>query len=224
MSDAENMTRKEILQPNKAEKLLYTFVDHAYRKRRLYIIFGIFLVSIILTVWGIRQYLAHERIEQANLFHNARTKFGDLTITEAERMSQGILALQKFTKFQFDSKLSVLALLESGRIFAQQSNYEESISEFKKVIEHPESTDFLRNVSRLSLAGLYEQKKEWDEAQIMLDSIDIDSWDDLRWRALARIAISVGDLERAKRLLEKLLEEFPDSVFRNETEALLLTL
>ena len=224
MSDAENLTRKEILQPNKAEKLLYTFVDHAYRKRSLYIIVGIFLILVILTVWGIRQYLTHEKIEQANLFHNARTKLGDLTITEEERMTQGILALQKFAKFQYDSKLSVLALLETGRIFAKQSNYEESISEFKKVIEHPESTDFLRNISRLSLAGLYEQKKEWDEAQIMLDSIDIDSWNDLRWRALARIAISVGDLERAKRLLEKLLKEFPDSDFRNETEALLLNL
>ena len=223
MSDAENMTRKELLQPNKAERFLYSFVDHAYRKRKLYTIFAILLILIILTIWGIRQYLIQERIEQANLFHNAVTKLGDLTISEEERMSQGILALQKFAKSESVSTLSVLAILESGRIFAMQSNFDESISEFKEVLEHPEATPFLRNVSRLSLAGLYEQRKQWNDAQKMLDSIDIDSWNDIRWRALARIAISMGDFKKAERLLEKLLKEFPDSFFRNETEALLLT-
>ena len=224
MSDAEKMTRKEILQPNKAEKLLYSFVDHAYRKRQLYTIVGILLILIILTIWGIRQYLILERIEEANLFHNARTKLVDLTISEEERMSQGILELQKFAESESVSTLSVLALLESGRIYALQSNFDESISEFKEVLEHSEATPFLRNVSRLSLAGLYEQKKQWDDAQKMLDSIDIDSWNDIRWRALARIAISKGEFKKAERLLERLLKEFPDSVFRNETEALLLTL
>ena len=53
---------------------------------------------------------------------------------------------------------------------------------------------------------------------------DMDSWNDIRWRALARIAIGKGDFNKAEILLEKLLEEFPDSLFRNETEALLLTL
>jgi len=224
MSDAEKMTRKEILQPNKAEKLLYSFVDHAYRKRQLYTIVGILLILIILTIWGIRQYLILERIEEANLFHNARTKLVDLTISEEERMSQGILELQKFAESESVSTLSVLALLESGRIYALQSNFDESISEFKEVLEHSEATPFLRNVSRLSLAGLYEQKKQWNDAQKMLDSIDIDSWNDIRWRALARIAISKGEFKKAERLLERLLKEFPDSVFRNETEALLLTL
>ena len=224
MSDAENMTRKELLQPNKAERFLYSFVDHAYRKKRLYTIVGILLILIILTIWGIRQYLIQERIEEANLFHNARTKLVDLTISEEERMSQGILELQKFAESESVSTLSVLALLEAGKIYALQSNFDDSISEFKEVLVHPVATPFLRNVSRLSLAGLYEQKKQWNDAQKMLDSIDIDSWDDIRWRALARIAISKGEFKKAERLLERLLKEFPDSVFRNETEALLLTL
>ena len=68
------------------------------------------------------------------------------------------------------------------------------------------------------------EKKELEKAKIILDSIDIDSWDDLRWRASARIAISKGEFKKAKKMLEQLLEKFPDSVFRNETETLLLSL
>ena len=59
---------------------------------------------------------------------------------------------------------------------------------------------------------------------MMLKSIDVLSWNDVRWRALARIAIAKGETEKAKDLLEQLLETVPDSVFRQETEILLLSL
>ena len=58
----------------------------------------------------------------------------------------------------------------------------------------------------------------------MLESIDILSWNDLRLRALARIAVDKGEIEKAQNLLEKLIETEPDSVFRQESETLLLTL
>ncbi len=59
---------------------------------------------------------------------------------------------------------------------------------------------------------------------MMLESINVSAWDDLRWRALARVAIAKGEFDKAKNLLEQLLEKEPDSFFRQETETLLLTL
>jgi hypothetical protein len=41
---------------------------------------------------------------------------------------------------------------------------------------------------------------------------------------MARIAIAKGETEKAKILLEQLLEKAPDSAFRQETEVLLLSL
>ena len=58
----------------------------------------------------------------------------------------------------------------------------------------------------------------------MLNSIESDSWNDLRWRSMARIAISKGELKKAKKLLEQLLEKFPESLYRGEAETLLLSL
>ena len=59
---------------------------------------------------------------------------------------------------------------------------------------------------------------------MILESIDFASWNDVRLRALARIAIDKGEIEKAKKLLEKLIETVPDSVFLQESEILLLTL
>ena len=52
MSDAENMSRKEILQQNRLEKKLYAFADHAYRNKRIFISAAVSVVVIILGTWG----------------------------------------------------------------------------------------------------------------------------------------------------------------------------
>ena len=224
MSDAEHMSRKELLQPNRMEKQLYSFVDHAYRKKSLYISAGIALVVLILGIWGGWKYLQNERISQANLYHLARANLNNPALSPEERLSQGITALQEFAKSESDSTLSVLALMETGEAYSRQSKIEESITVFQQVIAHPEATQFLQNSARLSLATLFEQQQQWVEAEEMLESINTTAWDDVRWRALARIAIAKGELDKAKNLLEQLLEKVPDSVFRQETETLLLTL
>jgi predicted negative regulator of RcsB-dependent stress response len=81
MSDAEHMSRKELLQPNRMEKQLYSFVDHAYRKKSLYISAVIALVVLILGIWGGWKYLQNERITQANLYHLARANLNNPILT-----------------------------------------------------------------------------------------------------------------------------------------------
>ena len=224
MSDAEQMSRKELLQPNRLEKKLYAFVDHAYRKKRLYISAAVAVVVLILAIWGGWKYVQNERINQANQYHIARAMLTNPALSEDERLTQGISALRDFAKSESGTTLSVLALMESGEAYARQTQIDESIAVFQDVIKHPEATTFLRNAARLSLAALFEQQQRWDEAEMMLDSINIASWEDVRWRAMARIAIAKGETEKAKNLLEQLLEKSPDSVFRQETEILLLSL
>ena len=72
MIDAEQMSRKELLQPNRLEKKLYAFADHAYRKKRFYISAAVTVVVLILAIWGGWKYVQNERINQANQYHIAR--------------------------------------------------------------------------------------------------------------------------------------------------------
>ena len=224
MSDAEQMNRKELLRQNRLEKKLYAFADHAYRNKHMYLSAAVSVVVIILGTWGGWKYVQSERVNQANLFHIARSKISNPALSNEERLNQGIAALQEFARSGSGSTLSVIALMESGEALARQSQIDQSISVFKNVINHPDATFFLRNSARLSLASLFEQQKQWDEAEMMLGSIDISSWNDVRLRALARIAVDKGEIEKARNLLEQLIESVPDSVFRQESETLLLTL
>ncbi|MDP6522248.1 MAG: tetratricopeptide repeat protein [SAR324 cluster bacterium] len=168
MSDAEHMNRKELLQQNRLEKKLYAFADHAYRNKRKYISAAVSVVFIILGTWGGWKYMQSERINQANLFHIARSKISNPALSNEERLNQGIAALQEFARSESGSTLSVIALMESGEALARQSQIDQSISIFKDVINHPDATVFLRNSARLSLAALFEQQKRWDEADQLI--------------------------------------------------------
>ena len=170
MSDAEHISRKELLQQNRLEKKLYVFADHAYRNKRMYISAAVSVVVIILGTWGGWKYMQSERINQANLFHIARSKISNPALSNEERLNQGIAALQEFARSGSGSTLSVIALMESGEALARQSQFDQSISIFKDVINHSDATVFLRNSARLSLAALFEQQKRWDEAEMMLES------------------------------------------------------
>ena len=224
MSEAEQMSRKELLQQNRFEKKLYAFADHAYRNKPIYLTAALSVVIILLGIWGGWKYVQSERINQANLFHIARSSMSNPTLSKDERIKQGIAALQEFARSSSGTTLGVIALMESGKALALQSQIDQSISVFKDVINHPDATDFLRNSARLSLAALFEQQKQWENAEMILESIDISSWNDLRLRALARISVYKGEIDKARKLLEKLIESEPDSTFRKESETLLLTL
>ena len=143
MSDAEKMSRKELLQPIRLEKKLYAFVDHTYRKKHLYISAAVSVVVLILAIWGGWKYLQNERINQANQYHIARAMLTNPALSEDERLTQGISALRDFANSQSGTTLSVLALMESGEAYARQSQIEESIAVFEKVIKYPEVTTFL---------------------------------------------------------------------------------
>ena len=121
MAEIDKMTRKEVLQPSKAEKFMYAFVDHAYRKKLLYTIIIIFILVLLIVIWGINQYLKNELTELSNHLYETRSKINDSSLSEEERMSQGILALKKFSDSESLSQLSVIAIMESGKIFAKQS-------------------------------------------------------------------------------------------------------
>jgi len=86
MSDAEQMSRKELLQPNRLEKKLYAFVDHAYRKKRLYISAAVAVVVLILAILGGWKYVQNERINQANQYHIARSMLTNPALSEDERL------------------------------------------------------------------------------------------------------------------------------------------
>ena len=224
MSDAENISRKELLRQNRLERKLYAFADHAYRNKHIYISAAFSVVVVILGIWGGWKYVQSERVDQANLFHIARSIISNNNLSKDERLNQGIAALQEFANSNSSSTLSVIALMESAQALAMQSQFDQSISVFNDVLNHPDTTVFLKNSARLSLAALFEQQKQWDNAEMMLESIDILSWNDVRLRALARIAVDKGEIEKARKLLLQLIESVPNSVFRQESETLLLTL
>jgi len=118
----------------------------------------------------------------------------------------------------------VIALMYLGELYVSQKQWNQAEDAYKKAIKHPKAIVSMVNAAKLSLAVVYENQQQWEAANQIIQSIEGDDWRDVRWKNLARIALLQGDKATAKSNLEKLIKETPQSVFKRDAEAILLTL
>ena len=80
----------------------------------------------------------------------------------------------------------------------------------------------LKTIARISLVSLLEQEQDWNGARGMLDVLTQERWSDLQWFTQARISRQEGKVEEAKKHLQNLVNQSPDSVFRQTAETQML--
>ena len=167
MSEAEQMSRKELLQQNRFEKTICICGSCISKQTQLYwcdSLIGCYYTGNL----GCLEICSKRACQSGKSFSHCRSKSVTPALSKEERINQGNCSLTRICQIRFNSTLGVIALMESGEALARQSQIDQSISVFKDVINHPEATVFLRNSARLSLAALFEQQKQWDEAEMML--------------------------------------------------------
>ncbi len=223
MTDVEKMSRKELLQQDRFQKKLYSLVDRVYKKRNWFLGGATVLGVAILVIWGTFEYVEMRRVEQANLFYAARKEFNNPNLTRKERNSLGINSLAEFLEKEGDSPLGVFGWINQGQALFASSRDSEAEAAFQKVLTHPDSSPMLKNIAHINLSAIHEQRDELPLAAAQLDQMTGSEWNDLKWYTKARLAESSGDIETSRKYLTQLVEQTPQSVFRESAETQLLS-
>ncbi len=220
----ERMTRKELHQPDIVEVQLFKAANFIYEQKQWFIMAGVAFVLLALGIYAGIQYYQAEEIKQANLFYTVQKTVRNLTETEGADTSEATKVLNDFLAEYPNAVNSVAALMTLGKLHADQQQWEPAVAAYQQAAEHSQAVPTISTAAKLSLASVYEKLEQWEAAQQTIESIQGDEWQDIRWKALAQIALAKGDKEAAKTNLQQLINNAPDSVFRPEAERLLLTL
>lgn len=223
MGKQKRMSRKELHQPDRIEQLLFNFVDYAYKNRQKFIAGAIIAAVLILGAWGGNQYYQAQQIEQSNLFYAVQKVLNDNQLSQSDRYHRGVQVLDKFIAEDPNDFLKAVALLQLGKLHAQQQQWSLAEKAYQQVLTFA-SSPLMLNTAKLSIASIYENQLRWNEAVQMIKKITDSSWEDVRYRALARIALAQGNQTLAKSHLQQLLKTVPDSTFKQEAETLLMTI
>lgn len=224
MSRSDHMSRQELHQPDVIEHWLYIIVQYVYKNRSLFTAAAGALVVLGLVAIAGAQYYESEQVTQSERFYHTQKAVSHADLATGSENNPAIQALKQFLKDYPDTANGVLAQMVLGNVYVTQKQWTPAEQAYKAVAQHSQATPSLINAAKLSLATLYENQQQWDAAQKILDEITEKTWQDLRWRTLARLSLSKGDVAAAKTHLQQLIQNVPDSTFKQEAETLLSTL
>ena len=120
------------------------------------------------------------------------------------------------------SELGSAAKLYLARVHADSGHFDDSKILFEEVMLQDQSSEMMKNVARISLISLLEQKQDWQGAKEMVNVLSKDRWNDLQLFIQARIARHEGDNDASKTHLQNLLNQEPDSAYRQTAEIKML--
>ncbi len=218
----QRMSRKELHQPDQIQAWLYAASNFIYKNRKLFIAGTIVFTIAVIGIFYGRYYYQTKQIEQANLLYTAQKNIA--TNSGTEQQNQAIQAFQEFLANYPDTTNSTIALMHLGQLYTVQKNWSQAEQTYQKVIEHSKAIPSMITAAKLSLTAVYENQQKLDQARQTAESIDGKDWQDVRWKTLARIALTKGDIVTAKSHLEQLINNTPNSEFKQEANTLLLTL
>ncbi len=139
-----------------------------------------------------------------------------------DRHQRTLAGLQHFLEKEEGSSLESAAKLYLARVHAESNRFTEAKDLFQQVIDQDQTSQMLKTIARISLGSLLEQEQDWNGARGMLDVLTQERWSDLQLFTQARIARQEGKVEEAKKHLQNLVNQSPDSVFRQTAETQML--
>ena len=222
MKDPEKMTRQELLQQDRVQKSMYRFVNHLHVYRKQYWTGAILIALLILGTWAGFEYQHLQKIEESKLFYASSRPLDNPQLSLEDRHQRTLAGLQHFLEKEEGSSLESAAKLYLARVHADSNRFTEAKDLFQQVINQDQTSQMLKTIARISLGSLLEQEQDWNGARGMLDVLTQERWSDLQWFTQARIARQEGKVEEAKKHLQNLVNQSPDSVFRQTAETQML--
>jgi predicted negative regulator of RcsB-dependent stress response len=184
--------------------------------------FLVVVAIIILGAWAGFEYRLNQKIKQAELFYASSRPLDNNQLSLEERHQRALDGLQHFLDSEEKSELGSAAKLYLARVHADSNRISEAKDLFQQVIEQDQTSQMLKTIARISLVSLLEQEQDWNGARGMLDVLTQERWSDLQWFTQARIARQEGKVEEAKKHLQNLVNQSPDSVFFQTAETQML--
>ena len=222
MKNSEKLSRQELLQQDRIQKTLYRFVNHLHKQQKSYWTGTIAGVLGILSVWAGFEYQKAAKRERAVLFFTARSTLNRTDLSPQQKRDQAITGFQHFLETGKDSSLGAIARLYMGRLLFEEERIQEAQAAYQQVMEHPNTSELLKNAVNLSLVALHEHQRDWLAAHEILDRFKAPRWNDLRLFTEARLTRQQGLHTESQNYLKELLRDAPDSVYRETAETQLL--
>lgn len=188
------------------------------------LILAFFLIGGLVSAYFYMQQRKEE--EASSAFFEAVT-FMDTALAKADDneekadYAEAIEKLKNVTRDFPKTKIATLAYLYLGKLFLDDKKSSDAVDAYQKAVEKLDTKNKLYIVGVIGLAYALESNDQPEIALTNLEQLinsDKKMITDLALWEAARMAKKTNNLEKAKELADRLLDEFPFSIYKTNAE------
>ena len=221
---AENETPESgdaALKSDLLDDFLFNAANYIYVRRMLFISLAVAIVVIIVSTWGTFEYLAYrDNSRNEELFKIEQIVY-DNEITEEQRHAKAKPLLDSFLQNHSGTDQYTIALFYRAALNSGQKAYEEAEADLNSLLSILKPESDLYFLASLYLSNVYRDQGKTDEAFELLQTAKSEAINDIILMEQAEIYMNSDQQEKAKELLQILLQDYPKSFYANKARQLL---
>ena len=201
------------------DDFFFHFVDYLYRKRKLFISIGLLLLAGVFVSLGWVEYQQQQNEKRDLALFSIES---ELRVKETQNKALG--DLESFIEHHPGTSQSRLARLYRSNVLSAQGDYLKAEFELDHLLAEldPKSGFFV--VVQVNLSNLLRDQGKMKDALAILDKNQGIVMEDALLIEKAEIYFSEKNAQEVKNTLNRLLEAYPNSLYKQRAEQLLQAL
>ncbi len=210
-----------VLKSDLLDDFLFNAANYIYLRRKFFISLAIAIVVIIVSTWGTFEYLAYrENLRNEELFKIEQIVY-DNGLSDMQRYEKAEPLLDSFLQNHPGTDQHTIALFYRAALKSAQSAYEEAEEDLNSLLSILKPESDLYFLASLYLSNIYRDQGKDEEALEVLQTATSETINDIILMEQAEIYMNSDRQEKAKELLQILLQDYPKSLYANKARQLL---
>lgn len=243
MAKSNKLSQKELKQPDQFQTAGERIMQKVVENRKRYVMYAVLALVLVAVVLGVRAYMEHRQSKVSIAFAEAMKPYNAPIVKEGDtpedmnalhyKTKQGKYVaasktLEEFIEAYAGCSYGDVARVYLGNAFFKLGRFKEAREQYELFLRDMASDEpELRFLAFHNIAQSHMAEENFDEALATYNRLlqsDLEIWKDQATYQIALIHKRKNEKEQAIAILDKIVEEFPDSSVKSKADKLLLAL
>lgn len=215
----ETLTIKEIKSQDAFETFLFEAADYIFKRRKLFIVLIIVFLAFLLAVFGGFVWKRHADRIRSEAFYQI-----EKAIDSSYGNESVLSSIEAFLAKYKNTQQGIIANFYGGRLYLDEKMYDKAEESFQTVVQNLEKTSPLRVLAVISLSNVFQAQGKYQKSIDILENFESSILEETRLFELGEAYIAAGKYKQGESVMKSLLDEYPNSGYKQKAETLLKTM
>lgn len=214
----------ELQKTDALDDFLFHATNYIYKRRKAFSAFGIAFIVLLLGGYGIHRFIEYRNDLRTEELFEIETVLHNNRLTDQQRYEKATPLIDDFLANHQGGKQSKIVLFYRSSLHFQQKKYQEAEKDLRSVIDLLEKPSEFHTLASIYLSNILRDQGKKELAIKVLQAAKSEIMAEILLMELAEAYFGAGKTAEARSILQSIMQDYPQSIYRNRIEQLLTML